>query len=162
MISVIMPVFNAEKYLRESVQSILSQKFSEFEFIIIDDCSTDNSTKLINDFLKIDKRIVFLQNVKNIGITKTLNKGISVSKFDYIARQDADDVSLPDRFRMQMEWFNKDKEKELCVAQTLIISIKRKLFSLFTVMIKKLNKILSLQIVSFTHQSFLKKCTKVL
>lgn len=99
-ISVLMPVYNAEKYLREAIDSILNQTFKDFEFLIINDASTDNSKKII--FSYSDRRISYLENNKNLGLPRTLNKGLRLAKADYVARMDADDVSLPDRLEKQL------------------------------------------------------------
>jgi glycosyltransferase involved in cell wall biosynthesis len=97
-----MSVYNEEKYLSEAIESILNQTYSDFEFIIINDCSTDASCDIILSY--IDKRIVFIENEINIGLARSLNKGIDIAKEKYIARMDADDISLPERFEMQI-WF---------------------------------------------------------
>lgn len=79
-ISVIMPNFNSEKFLPEAISSILNQTFTDFEFIIIDDGSTDNSVEIIKNFKKNDSRIIFLQNKRNEKICKTLNRGLRIAK----------------------------------------------------------------------------------
>lgn len=104
-ISVIMSVYNGEKYLRESIESILSQTFSDFEFIIVDDSSTDRSVETIQGYG--DDRIKVTTNEKNIGLTKSLNKALAQARGDYIARQDADDISLPNRLEEQVKYFKK-------------------------------------------------------
>ena len=91
IISVILPVFNGEKYIRESVESILCQTFKEFEFIIIDDGSTDKSVEIIKSFN--DSRIKLLRNNENKGIIFSLNKGIEEATGKYIARMDGDDIA---------------------------------------------------------------------
>lgn len=96
-ISVVMSVYNSEEHLSESIESILKQTFSNFEFIIINDGSTDNSSNIIKKYQNIDKRIITIDQ-KNMGLTKSLNKGIQIAKGDYIARMDADDISIPERF----------------------------------------------------------------
>lgn len=100
-ISVVMPVYNAEKYLEEAVRSVLNQTFTDFEFIIVDDASTDDSLKLLKTFK--DDRIKVLQNKNNKGITKSLNKGLRHARGEFIARMDADDICMPKRFEKQME-----------------------------------------------------------
>ncbi|MFD2573303.1 glycosyltransferase family 2 protein [Spirosoma soli] len=102
VLSVLMPVYNAEKYLVESIESILGQSLEEFEFIIIDDGSTDSSPQIVQSFT--DKRIRFYQNGTNLGISTTLNKGIELAKTELIARMDADDISYPDRLREQYQY----------------------------------------------------------
>src|SRR5215212_7675082 len=98
-LSVLMPVYNAEKFLREAIDSILSQSFTDFEFIIINDGSTDSSCDIIRSYE--DKRIVFVENEKNLGITATLNKGIKLAACELIARMDSDDISYPERLQKQ-------------------------------------------------------------
>jgi len=99
-VSVVMSVYNGSSYLQEAVNSILNQTFTDFEFIIIDDGSTDSSYSILCQFL--DKRIKVIKNDKNIGLTKSLNKGLSIAQGKYIARMDADDISLPERLEKQV------------------------------------------------------------
>ncbi len=101
-ISVIMSVYNEEKFLRESIESILSQTFKDFELIIINDCSIDNSLKIIKSYN--DKRIKIINNKKNIGVFNSRNKALKIAKGDYIAILDGDDVSLPKRFEIQFNY----------------------------------------------------------
>lgn len=108
-ISVIMGVYNGEKYLHDAIDSVLNQSFKDFEFIICDDGSMDNSIKIIENYKQNDKRIVLLQNSKNIGLAATLNKCIGVSNGEYIARMDCDDISLPDRFYKQVKFLDNNK-----------------------------------------------------
>ncbi len=97
-----MPVYNGARYLEEAIESILNQTFSDFEFIIIDDGSTDNSLKIIKQYAGIDSRIQIITR-ENKGLVLTLNEGISLARGEFIARMDADDVSLPNRFEKQIE-----------------------------------------------------------
>ena len=110
-ISVVMSVWNGEKYLREAIESILNQTFTDFEFLIVNDGSTDSSFEIIQGYQ--DERIWVINNEKNIGLTKSLNKAIKQARGEYIARQDADDVSLPDRFEQQVEYFEEHPEVAL-------------------------------------------------
>ncbi len=105
LISVILPVYNAAEYLQEAVTSILQQSYSHFELVLINDGSTDNSEKICLAFK--DARIVYIKNETNLGLIATLNKGISIAKGTYIARMDADDVALPNRFKEQIEVFQR-------------------------------------------------------
>lgn len=102
LVSVILPVYNAEKYLEEAIESILNQSFDDFELIIIDDGSTDLSASIIQSYQ--DQRIVFISNHQNKRLIETLNIGLSRAKGKYIARMDADDISLPDRLSKQVEF----------------------------------------------------------
>lgn len=110
-VSVVMPVYNSEKFLRSAIESILNQTFSNFEFIIINDGSTDTSHKIISSYR--DKRIKIIKNKKNIGLAKSLNKGIKIAKGEYIARMDADDISNPTRLEKQVSLMTQDKSVDL-------------------------------------------------
>jgi glycosyltransferase involved in cell wall biosynthesis len=103
-ISVLMSVYNGEKYLRESIESILGQTFRDFEFVIIDDCSTDSTPDILAEYANSDQRIRVLRNDTNLRLSKSLNIGIAVACGEYIARQDADDVSLPTRLQEQVDY----------------------------------------------------------
>jgi glycosyltransferase involved in cell wall biosynthesis len=107
-ISVLMPVYNAEKYLREAMDSILNQTFKDFEFIIINDASVDSSKNIILSYN--DKRIRYFENDNNLGVARTLNRGLKLAKSDLIARMDADDISFPNRLEMQYKMMERDKE----------------------------------------------------
>lgn len=99
-VSVLMPVYNAETYLREAIDSILCQSFKDFEFVIINDGSTDSSVEIIESY--IDDRIKLIHNASNVGLIKTLNIGLEVCKGEYIVRMDSDDISLPTRIALQV------------------------------------------------------------
>ncbi len=107
-VTVLMPVHNGEKYLREAIESILMQSYSDFEFLIINDGSTDKSVEIIKSFS--DKRIRLENNEINIGQANSLNKGIGLARGEYIVRMDADDISLPDRIKKQVEFMDKNPE----------------------------------------------------
>ncbi len=103
LVTVLMPVYNAEAYLRAAIDSILQQTLQAFEFLIIDDSSTDGSVGIIKSYA--DPRIRFIQNEKNIGISETLNRGIELASCELIARMDADDISYPERLQKQHSFF---------------------------------------------------------
>jgi glycosyltransferase involved in cell wall biosynthesis len=103
-----MAVYNGERYLREAVDSILNQTCKDFEFIILDDSSTDSTAAILKSYK--DPRIISLQNEKNIGLTKSLNIGIAAAKGKYIARMDADDISLPSRLEEQLRFMEKNPD----------------------------------------------------
>ena len=105
-VTVLMSVYNCEKFLSESIESILNQVFADFEFIIIDDGSRDRTWEILKAYEAQDNRIVLLKNTLNIGLTKSLNKGLSQAKGRYVARQDADDISLPERIKRQVEYLD--------------------------------------------------------
>jgi len=103
-LSVVMSVFNGEKYIAEAIDSVLNQDFIDFEFIIVNDGSTDGSLRIIQSYS--DKRIV-LVNKTNGGLSKALNTGIRIARSNLIARMDADDICLPGRFRRQIDFMKK-------------------------------------------------------
>lgn len=113
VISVLMPVYNADKYLAKAVESILKQSLSNFEFIIINDGSTDKSSKILQHYAKQDSRIRLLSR-ENKGLVATLNEGIDIVKTPLIARMDADDIALSDRFLIQKKYLDNHPEV-LCV-----------------------------------------------
>ena len=99
-ISVVLPVYNAEAYVREAVESILAQSFTDFELIAIDDGSTDGSGAILRELAARDTRIVLVER-PNGGLVSALNEGIKMARADLIARMDADDVAMPERFALQ-------------------------------------------------------------
>lgn len=113
LISVVMPVYNGGKYLQEAIESILNQTEGDFEFIIINDGSTDDSAALIDKYRELDSRIKVITQ-ENKGLISSLNTGIDEAKGKYIARMDADDVSLPERFRIQLECMEKNPKIGAC------------------------------------------------
>lgn len=112
IISVLMPAYNAAEYIREAIDSILTQTFTDFEFIIINDGSTDSTEDIILSYS--DKRIKYYANECNLGIVKTLNRGIDLSNGRYIARMDADDVSMPDRLEKQVHLLDVNPQIVAC------------------------------------------------
>jgi glycosyltransferase involved in cell wall biosynthesis len=103
-VSVVMSVFNGEVYLAEAIDSILNQTFSDFEFIIVDDGSTDSSANIIQLFT--DSRIQLISLDKNMGLASALNHGVNQAQGQYIARMDSDDISLPSRFQEQVNYMD--------------------------------------------------------
>ena len=113
-----MSVYNGERYLREAIDSILNQTFTDFEFIIINDGSTERTRPILESYS--DHRIRLFHQ-ENMGLTKSLNKGISLAKGEYIARQDADDINLADRLETQLKYFDADPSLTLCASRFRII-----------------------------------------
>ncbi len=106
LISVVMAVYNAQTFLAEAIESILSQSVSDFEFLIIDDASSDDSKQIIEDFAKSDPRIRLISNPENLGLGASLQKGVEEAQGKFIARMDADDISLLKRFEMQLAYLD--------------------------------------------------------
>jgi glycosyltransferase involved in cell wall biosynthesis len=111
-LSVILSVYNGQNYISEAIDSILTQTFTDFELILINDGSNDATPTIINSYS--DSRIVYIQNEKNIGIPKSLNKGLKIARGRYIAIMDADDISLPDRFLKQFTFLENNPEVAVC------------------------------------------------
>ena len=119
-ISVIMPVYNSERYLPIAIEAILAQTFRDFEFIIVNDGSTDRSFEIIQRFQEKDSRIRIL-DLSHQGITKSLNSAMRIAQGKYIARMDADDISMPERFEKQYQYMEAHPEIAVCGAGALII-----------------------------------------
>jgi len=119
-ISVVMSVYNGAKYLRESVESILSQGGVDFEFIIVNGGSTDESGNILGEYAARDDRIRIIEQ-ENTGLTRALIRGCNEGKGKYIARQDAGDVSLPERLKSQAEHFTKEPEAVLVSCGTRFV-----------------------------------------
>ena len=110
LLTVLMPVYNAEKFLKDSIGSILKQTYSDFELLILDDGSTDNSLKIIKAYAKEDKRIKILVNKTNQKQTKCRNRLLKNSKTEFVAWMDADDISLEDRLQTQMDFLKQNSK----------------------------------------------------
>ena len=123
-VSVIMAVYNAFPYLEESIDSILKQSFSNFEFIIIDDGSNDGSSEILESYALIDNRIRLIKQEENRGLVNALNKGIGIAKGKYIARMDADDISYNYRLAKQVTYIKKNKSVVLLSGSFDYISTK--------------------------------------
>jgi glycosyltransferase involved in cell wall biosynthesis len=113
LISVVMPVYNAEKYLEKAVASILGQSCVDFELIMVDDGSTDGSSAMLESFRQKDARVIVQKHPQNQGIAVALNSGLALARGRYIARMDADDISLPDRFEKQVAFLEKHPEIDI-------------------------------------------------
>lgn len=111
-ITVIMPVYNTGLFLKEAMDSILSQTYSDFEFIVIDDASTDDSLKIAQSYK--DRRIRLIRNSHNIGVTASLNRGMELAKGEFIARMDGDDICAPSRFEKQLHIMEKYPQIGIC------------------------------------------------
>ena len=111
-LTVLMPVYNGEAYLADAVQSILNQTYGDFEFIIIDDCSSDGTAEILGGFTG-DSRVSIIRNQQNLRLARSLNRGLALARGKFIVRMDADDVSSPERLAQQVEWITKT-EADVC------------------------------------------------
>jgi glycosyltransferase involved in cell wall biosynthesis len=109
-ISVLMSVYNGERFLRQAIESVLTQSFSDFEFIIVNDASTDSTLEILKEYQAADQRIRLLSNTENLGLSKSLNRGLELATGEFIARMDADDVCRPERFATQLSWLKSKPE----------------------------------------------------
>jgi glycosyltransferase involved in cell wall biosynthesis len=121
LVSVVMPVYNAEKYLATAINSILSQSYRNIEFIIVDDASTDKSYKIAGKYAEKDKRIKLFRNEKNMGISITAKRAIDQATGNYIARMDADDIALPERLSKQIKYLSRHTKTVAVGGQCLLI-----------------------------------------
>ncbi|UPS91675.1 glycosyltransferase family 2 protein [Bizionia sp. M204] len=111
-VTVLMPIYNCDQYVGEAIDSILGQTFTDFEFLIIDDASTDKTVSIVKGYS--DSRIKFIRKPKNTGYTNSLNYGLAMAKGAYIARMDGDDISLPERFAKQVTFMDAYPEVVAC------------------------------------------------
>lgn len=116
-ISLVMTVFNAEAYIKKALDSILNQTYTDFEIIVVDDASTDETPKILSEY-----KIKNIRNQENFGAYKSANIGISQACGEYIARLDADDISLPDRFAKQVDFLNSNQDHILVGSGAYLIN----------------------------------------
>lgn len=129
-VTVLMPVYNGERYLGAAIESILGQTFPDFELLIIDDCSTDGGMRIVKGYG--DPRIRLVANEANLGVAVTLNRGIRLARGRYIARMDCDDISLPHRLRKQFNFMEGNSEVGVCGSRVRRIGAKRGLWKVQT------------------------------
>lgn len=111
LVSVLMPVYKTAPYLREAMDSMLCQTFKDFELIVLNDCSPDNAEKILDAY--DDPRIIRYKGEKNVGLSNVLNVGIGMARGKYIARMDSDDISLPQRLQVQIDYLDKHTDVDL-------------------------------------------------
>jgi len=124
LVSILMPVYNAAPYVAEAIDSIRKQTLRNWELLIVDDASTDGSWKIITEIAKLDKRIKLFRNRTNQGLVKSLNKMIPRTRGIFVARMDADDISLPKRLQKQVTYLRRHPDIVACGGQELIIDEK--------------------------------------
>ncbi len=124
LISVIIPCYNAGEYLSSAVESVINQTHRDIEIIAIDDCSTDETLKTLQSFAEKDDRLKVVRNAENLGLIRTLNKGIDLAHGEFIARMDHDDICLPQRLERQLAEFRQDETLELVSCRWIVINEK--------------------------------------
>jgi glycosyltransferase involved in cell wall biosynthesis len=121
-VSVLLPTYNGSRFIKNAIRSVLKQDLKNLELIVIDDCSTDNTSEIINEFKNVDNRIVHIRNDKNLGIQKTLNRGLSIAIGQYIARIDDDDEWV-DLWKLskQVQFFKDNPDHVLVGTGTIVV-----------------------------------------
>jgi len=117
-----MPAYNVERYIGEAIESILCQSFRDFELIIVDDCSNDSTLNIIKTYAMRDPRIVYRSNSRRMRISASLNAGVALARGTYIARMDADDIALPERFKKQVGFLESHPEVGIVGGTMLIVN----------------------------------------
>lgn len=121
LVSIIMAVFNGEDYLASAIESILQQTFRDFEYIIVNDGSTDKSQSIIERYAQLDKRIKVIKNKTNMRLVYCLNKAVEVSRGKYIARMDSDDIALPTRLKEEVNFIEKHDDCDVLTTQIQLV-----------------------------------------
>ena len=121
-VSVLFPVYQTASFLREAMDSILAQTFTDFELIVLDDCSPDNAKEILDTYQ--DPRIVRYRGEQNAGLANVLNVGLEMARGEYIARMDSDDISLPNRLSVELEYLEKHPEIDLVSAGMQLFGAK--------------------------------------
>lgn len=134
LVSIIIPSYNASKYIKETIESVLNQTYQNWEMIIIDDDSNDTSRDIIEQYIEKDKRIKPLYNEKNIGAAQSRNKGIELSKGEYIAFLDSDDLWLPNKLKQQIQLM---QEENILLSYTSYYTINEESETINTFFVKK-------------------------
>lgn len=111
-VTVLMPVYNVEKYVKEAIESVLNQSYKNFQLLILDDCSTDDTAGIVKSFT--DTRIRYYRQEKNVGLAENLNSGVELSDTEYLARMDGDDISVPTWLEKQILFLDAHPEIGLC------------------------------------------------
>lgn len=126
LVSILMPVYNTAPFLKEAVDSMLSQTFTDFELIILNDCSPDNAEEILDNYN--DHRIVRYRGERNVGLANILNVGLDMARGKYIARMDSDDVSHPDRLRVQVNYLERHTEIDLVSVGMQLFGVKEEVW----------------------------------
>ena len=156
LISIILSTYNGSKYISESIESVLNQSYSNFEFIIINDASTDNIEDIILDYQKKDNRIIYIKNKKNLNVSKSRNKWIKIAKWKYITNIDDDDIWMKDKLEKQVDFMENNTDYWLCWTSTIIIDSKWK--EIEKIKMRKINDKIKNNLLKsnqFTHSSII-------
>jgi wbfO protein len=132
LVSVLIPCYNCEEYVEEAVMSIIKQTYSNLEILVIDDGSTDNTGNILKMLVKEDPRIIYIKNEENLKLIATLNKGLNLCKGKYIARMDADDISLPTRIEKQVNFLEAHPEIGIVGTYIQIFGVRESIWKMDT------------------------------
>ncbi len=155
LISVIMPVYNGERFLAEAIDSILAQTYTDFELLIVDDGSQDSSPEIARSYQERDKRIRVIQLERNMGSADARNQGIAEANGDFIATMDCDDVSLPERFQKQVDFLQSNPEIGVLGACCRVVN-EDKTTELFEFIVPETHALIALNLwigASFAHST---------
>ena len=134
-VSVIISAYNEEEYLEECIESILTQTYENIELIIINDGSNDNTKGIIDNIALVDNRVIPVHQ-ENVGLTKSLNNGLKLAQGKYIARQDADDKSEPNRIEIQKKFLDENPDISLCFTWRKIINEEGEIITYFYILVQ--------------------------
>ncbi len=118
-VSVLMPVYNGGRYIREAMDGIVEQTYLDWEFVIVDDCSTDDTSEILDE--RLDPRLVRIRNEVNLGVAASLNRGLEAVRGCYVARQDADDWSAPERIAAQVDYLDAHPSVDVVGSWTIVV-----------------------------------------
>lgn len=159
-VSVITPFYNSEKYIKDAIKSIINQTYTDFEYILVNDCSSDKSLFIAKQFAKKDKRLKVIDLKKNVGAAEAFNKGYKVSKGKLIARFDSDDISLKDRIEKQVKIFNSWSDLSILGGSIKLIDKRSKIISKkinFPSNLEELNRIIKFKVPIADPSSMIKR-----
>ena len=148
LVSVVMPSYNAEKYISEAIQSVIAQIYENWELLIIDDCSTDSTANIVKQFSDVDSRITLYSNPKNMGVALTRNKGMNLAKGSWIALLDSDDVWHKDKLEKQIELAGKTGADIVYCSYCLIDSCGKKISEFIVPPITSYEEMLKSSVIS--------------
>lgn len=147
LISIVLPVYNGEKFLRESIESVLAQTYVNWELLILDDCSTDSTSKIAEEYVQKDARIKYYRNKENLRLPKNLNKGFSLAKGSYLTWTSDDNRYRPNALEKMYSALNKNEDVQFAFSSFRIMDAKDKDIEMYIVSEKDEKKIVGFNVV---------------
>jgi glycosyltransferase involved in cell wall biosynthesis len=138
-VSIILPVYNGERYLGKAIQSVLDQTLTQLELIIVDDCSTDKTSDIIKAF--DDNRIVYHRHSRNTGVVGAMNTGLGLVTAEYVAVMHADDICLPERLQLQKQWLDEHTDAAVIAGKIIFIDTEDQPIGLWDLDQQKINRL---------------------